>query len=62
MGGIGIVLLSPFATLRPLETESQCSCHFPPQRLLAKRAEKKDAGVAVAKAAKPVDDGFDMFG
>ena len=35
---------------------------FPhPQRLLAKRAEKKDAGVAVAKAAKPVDDGFDMF-
>ncbi|CAL1146250.1 unnamed protein product [Cladocopium goreaui] len=34
----------------------------PLQRLLAKRAEKKDAGVAVAKAAKPVDDGFDMFG
>lgn len=31
-------------------------------RLLAKRAEKKDAGAAPAKTAKPVDDGFDMFG
>eukprot|EP00438_Fugacium_kawagutii_P011274 Skav224338 [mRNA] locus=scaffold1353:319050:321488:- [translate_table: standard] len=30
--------------------------------LLAKRAEKKDAGVAAVKASKPVDDGFDMFG
>jgi len=34
----------------------------PLQRLLAKRAEKKDAGAAPAKTAKPVDDGFDMFG
>ncbi|CAJ1449630.1 unnamed protein product [Effrenium voratum] len=34
----------------------------PLQRLLAKRLEKKKMGPVEPKAAKPVDDGFDMFG
>lgn len=34
----------------------------PLQRLLARRADKKKAGATTEKTAKPVDDGFDMFG